>query len=293
MFPEGSPPHPHRRWSLRSSWGELAFAGLVIAMASGVALALPYDAGHPYDTVAWLLLTNPAASFFRNIHYWTGQLFLVLTFAHTWDHLSRWTETRVPRTRWWRVVMSLPLAGFVMFSGFLLKGDAEAQQALRLATALLDQVPGIGHLLAISLFGSDGHRQILYVHHVATASMLTWIFTAEHARVLWPRLVSVVEALVPIAWLSLFVTPALHDGLDPVVKGPWYFLGLQEALHWSGQPLWLVAGAVAALLLMLRLPRWSERQARRGKLGAGGRCRDLRDPDDSRDVVPRRELVAR
>src|SRR5512140_3393147 len=147
MSPEGSKPHAPRRWSLHSSWGELAFAGLLIAMASGVALALPFDAGRPYDSVAWLLLTNPAASFFRNIHYWAGQWFLVLPLAHTWDHLSRWTEIRVPRTRWWRVTVSLPLAGFVMFSGFLLKGDAESQQALRLATALLDEVPIIGHSL--------------------------------------------------------------------------------------------------------------------------------------------------
>ena len=160
---------------------------------------------------------------------------------------------------------SLPLAGFVMFSGFLLKGDAESQQAFRLVTALLDRIPGIGHLLAVALFGSEGHRQILYVRHVATASMLTWAFTAEHARAVWPRLVSVIEALVPIAWLSLFLTPALHDGLDPVVKGPWYLLGLQEALHWSSQPLWLIGAAVLVLLLMVRLPRMGERQARRVK----------------------------
>jgi quinol-cytochrome oxidoreductase complex cytochrome b subunit len=264
MFPEG-PLHPHRRWALRSSWGELAYAGLLIALASGVALALPYDVDRPYDSVAWLLLANPAASYFRNIHYWAGQWFLVLTLAHAWDHLARSTETRVPRTRWWRVVVSLPLAAFVMFSGFLLKGDAESQQALLLSTALLERIPVVGHLLAVSLFGSEAHRQILYVHHVATASMLTWVFTAEHARALWPRLVPVVESLVPIAWLSVFLTPALHDGLDPVVKGPWYFLGLQEALHWSSRPLWIVAAAFVALVLMLRLPRWSERQARRGK----------------------------
>src|SRR5512140_60462 len=189
MSPEGLPAHTHGRWSLRASWGELAFAGLLVALASGVALALPYDVDHPFDSVAWILLANPAAAFFRNIHYWAGQWFLVFTLAHAWDHMSRWTETRVPQSRWRRVVVSLPLAGFVMFSGFLLKGDAESQQALRLATALLDQVPVIGHLLAVAVFGSEGHRQIIYVHHVATASMLTWIFTAEHARALWPRLV--------------------------------------------------------------------------------------------------------
>jgi hypothetical protein len=169
------------------------------------------------------------------------------------------------------VVASLPLAAFVMFSGFLLRGDAEAQQALRLATALLDGIPAVGRLAATALFGTEGHRQILYVNHVATASMLAWAFTAEHARAVWPRVVAVVETALPIAMVSLLAGPTLHDPLDPVVKGPWYVLGLQEAFHWSSRPLWLAAAGVLILLVMSRLPRLDERPAawaRRGLAAA-------------------------
>ncbi len=169
MSPE-RPPHAPRRWALRASWGELSFAGLLLAVASGVALAVPYDSERPYDSLALLLLTNPAGAFFRNLHYWTAQVFLVFTLAHTWDHLARWTESRLPRRMWWRTTASLPLAAFVMLSGFMLKGDAEAQQALRLVTSLLEQVPLIGRLISVALIGTEGHRQILFVHHVATAT---------------------------------------------------------------------------------------------------------------------------
>ncbi len=267
MSPERPQHRAPRRWAFRSTWGELAFAGVWLAVASGIALAVPYDAQHPYDSIALVLLTNPAASLFRNIHYWAGQLFFVLTLAHAWDHLSRWTESRVPRTMWWRVTASAPLAVFVMLSGFMLKGDAEAQQALRIVTALLEQAPWVGRLLSVAVFGTESNRQILYVHHVATASLLTWLFVAEHARAMWPRLVTSVEAFVPIAVVSLFVSPALHDGLDPVVKGPWYFLGLQEALHWSSRPVLLVALGVAFVAVVAALPRLSERAGRAAKVG--------------------------
>jgi len=261
--------HPHgpRRWSLRSSSGEIAFAGLLLAAASGIALAVPYDVERPYDSLALLLLTNPAGAFFRNLHYWTAQVFLVLTLAHTWVHLARWTETRVPRRVWWRTAASLPLAGFVMLSGFMLKGDAEAQQALRLVGSLLDLVPWLGGVLSAALFGTEGHRQVLYVHHVATASLLVWLFVAEHARAIWPRLAAIVETLAPATLVSLFVSPALHDGIDPVVKGPWYFLGLQEALHWSRWPIVVVAIGAAAVALVAVLPRLSEPRARAAKIG--------------------------
>ena len=260
-------PHGHRRWALRASWGELAFAGLLLAAASGIALAVPYAAERPYDSLALLLLTNPAGALFRNLHYWAGQIFLVLTLAHTWDHLARWTESRLPRKMWWRTTALLPLAAFVMLSGFMLKGDAEAQQAIRLVTSLLGQVPWIGPLVSIAIVGTEGHRQILYVHHVATASMLIWVFVAEHARAIWPRMVAVVEVLAPASLASLFLSPALHDGLDPVVKGPWYFLGLQEALHWTSRPIVILAASAGLVGLVAVLPRLSERWARTVKVG--------------------------
>ncbi len=227
---------------------------------------MPYDSERPYDSLALLLLTNPAGAFFRNLHYWTAQVFLVFTLAHTWDHLARWTESRLPRRMWWRTTASLPLAAFVMLSGFMLKGDAEAQQALRLVTSLLEQVPVIGRLISVALVGTEGHRQILYVHHVATATMLIWAFVAEHARATWPRMVAVVEVLAPAALVSVFVSPALHDGLDPIVKGPWYFLGLQEALHWTRWPMLIVAAGAALVGLVAVVPRLSERRARAAKV---------------------------
>lgn len=270
MSPERNGPHVPRRWSLRSTFGDLAFAGLLIAALSGIPLAVPFDIRNPFDSLAVILLTNPAAAFFRNVHYWSAQLFLVLTLAHAWDHLRRGTESRPRRGVWFHVAMSAPLAAFLMLSGFILKGDAEGQQAARILSGVLEQLPLVGRGISELLLGAEGNRQLLYVHHVATASILVWLFVAEHARGLWPRRVAVIESFLLVAAASLFLTPSLHDGVNPIVKGPWYFLGLQELLHWTSRPAIVLALGVALLALLVLLPRASDRWTRLSKVLLAG-----------------------
>jgi hypothetical protein len=72
--------------------------------------------------------------------------------------------------------------------------------------------------------------------------------------------------------LALGLTPGLHDGLDPIVKGPWYFLGLQEILHWTHRPVWVLWGGVlpfAALYAVRDLPAPDTRRVKRILLASG------------------------
>ena len=102
-------------------------------------------------------------------------------------------------------------------------------------------------MLSALLFGTGSDRQVLYVHHIATASIFLWLLVVEHARAVWPRPVATLVAFAPVAVAALVLTPGLHDGLSPIVKGPWYFLGLQETLHWLSHPVWAVVAALALL----------------------------------------------
>ena len=270
MSPE-RPVHWSRpRIAIRPTWGDLAFACLAVAAASGVALAVPYDGREPLNSIAAMLLLNPAAAFVRNVHFWAAQLFLLLSLAHVWDHLARATEWRVGRRVWLRLTLSIPVIGFLMLSGFMLKGDAEAQQAIRIVEGVLDGIPWLGRLLSIGLLGTAANRQVLYVHHVATATIFVWLVVAEHARAIWPRAVAVIESSLPIVALSAVLAPVLHDGLAGVVKGPWYFLGLQEMLHWTARPLMVVVAGVLFLVVFVGLPRCSDRTARAIKVGLVG-----------------------
>ena len=261
------------RWqrSTGSTWGDAAFASLAIAALTGIALAMPYDVRAPYDSLASLLLTNPAGSFFRSLHYWSSQAFVLLTLVHAWDHLRRSTERHVPSGVWLRVSLSIPLGLFLVLSGFLLRGDAEATQAGRIVSTAAGYLPLVGPLLTAALFGAGpGSLQLVYVHHVATATLFTWLIVAEHARAVWPRRVTLVVTTLPLVALAAFVTPSLHDGLALLVKGPWYFVGLQEVLHFVARPLLVVAASLVALAGFAALPRLSSLSARRVKIALAG-----------------------
>ena len=230
-------------WS--SPWGtlgDLATASFVIAALSGAAVAVPFNPTDGYGSIATLLLANPAGTFFRNLHYWTSQACLILTVLHIWDHLRSSTEQRVRRGVWLRLSLTLPLLVFIMLSGFMLRGDADARQALRIVTEAISRVPLVGSGLATLAFGVGGRLDVVYVQHAATATILVWLFIIEHARRVWPKLNAFLSVLLTTGVISLFLSPGLHDGLDPIIKGPWYFLGLQEILHWTPWPLAVVLG---------------------------------------------------
>ncbi len=249
-----------------ATFGGFAFASLLVVAVSGIGLALPFDAHKPYDSVALLLLTNPGARFYRNIHYFAAQIFLVLTLVHTWDHLRRSTERRLSAPMWARVTLSLPLVALLMLSGFILKGDAESVQALRIVSTVAGQIPLVGRSLAVAAFGpATGDLQVLYLHHIATATVLVWLIVAEHARAIWPKTLPVVLVFTVTAGLGLFISPTLHDGFDTLVRGPWYFLGVQELLHWTAHPGLVIAFICVVLCAVFWLPRLSEDRARRVK----------------------------
>jgi hypothetical protein len=208
-------------------------------------VAIPFEPGDAYASVAAMLVGSPAAAFFRNVHYWAGQACLILTLLHLWDHLRAGTERRVSRGVWLRLALTLPLLAFIMLSGFLLRGDADARQAFRIVTEATAQVPLVGPLAATLMFGASERLDVTYVQHAATATILVWLFIIEHARRIWPRPASFLAVLVATGGLALVVSPGLHDGLDPVMKGPWYFLGLQEVLHWTPWPVAAVLAGAA------------------------------------------------
>ncbi len=251
-------------WNARlPSIGDLAFAAFWLALGSGALVAVPYDAAAAADSLQLLLLTNPAGAFLRGLHYWSAQLFLVFTALHLIEHLARRTEARVRLGVWLRLVLSTVVVVYLMVSGYVLKGDAEGQLARHVLAGLLDRLPLLGGALHSLLVGPEESLQLLYVQHAATATLLTLAFIVEHFRRAWPGPAAWLTVLGSSAALSLALVPVLHDAADPVVKGPWYMLGLQELLHWLGSPglAWIPLLAALALLAGLPLlpPRWSGR----------------------------------
>ncbi len=234
---------------LPGTYGAIALASLLICAVSGIPLAFPFDVSEPFESLKVMMLTNPAGVFFRNMHYWSAQSFLVFTILHFWDHLYRSTEDNVKKGIWIRLVVSIFFIFFVMLSGFILKGDADSMQARMIFGSLLATIPG-GKWISYSLLGKEGDFQILYVHHIATATIFIFIITYEHVRTVWPRMKVFLISLGMLAIFSFLFQAPIQTHITNIVKGPWYFLGLQEILHWTSHP-WIVL--ICLLLLMILL----------------------------------------
>ena len=251
---------------LGSTFGQIGISTFFIACVTGIILAIFYDIKEPYNSISSMLIANQPASFLRSLHYWSSQLFLIFTILHIWDHLRKSTEKNVKSGVWIRVTISILAIFFVMLSGFILKGDTDSLQAKRILTTLLDSIPFVGNLFSFSLLGGEEDFQLTYVHHIATATIFIWIIIVEHAKQLWPKTKTTVYFLIPTILLSLLIIPTLHDGINPAMKGPWYFLGMQELFHYFSSPEIVMWGVLLFVLVIGILPKFNDSIAKRIKI---------------------------
>ncbi len=238
----------------RDTFGAVATANLLICVISGIFLAIPFRIDQPYESIGALLITNPWGTFFRNIHYWSGQLFLIFTILHIWDYIKLPREIDQRRGIWFRLVLSILATLFVMLTGFILKGDADSLQARRIFESLISGIPLLGNLFVSSFFGQEGNFQLIYIHHIATATIFLFIVLFEHARTIWVKPLTFLVVLLFITLVGFLFQAPLHNNLHQVVKGPWYLVGLQEILHWMRHPSRILIFLLVLLVLLYYLP---------------------------------------
>jgi hypothetical protein len=235
------------------SLGELGYAALVVVLVTGGALGVLYDPAHPLLSLETIQGAVRFGWLIRATHGWASQLLLVVVGLHLFDQLWFGGVRRLSPAAWWRVVLAGVLLVGAMFSGFLLRGDAEASAAHRIAQEVLRAVPVIGRALASSLLDPPGSAlPRVYLHHLVTCTLLPWLLCVEHARKVWSGPLLAVAVLVVVTLGALIIRPAL--GSPPgtasgILWGPWYFMGGQELLRHV--PFWLPTLVVPAAMVLL------------------------------------------
>lgn len=246
---------PFRYWNrLLPTTGMLSFASFLVAVLSGVVLAFFYDVHRPLDSLEVMATLNRPAHLFRSLHYWSGQLFMGFFLLHFLEYLLLRGDRKILYGVWSRLVLSLFFIFFVMLSGFMLKGDREGLLATRILRGLLAELDS-GQGLSFAVLGQKSSLQILYMHHIATATIFVLYIIVEHSRRIWPTSSATLYALAASLILSVAWPVALLQPHHQIIKGPWYFLGLQEALHWMSSPVWLWPIIGLVFLALLALPR--------------------------------------
>lgn len=238
----------------KTTYGQISIASLAICLVSGVLIAIPYDIENPFLSISSLMVLNPAASFIRNLHFWSSQLFFIFSLIHIWDHFNKKHNIRLKKVVWLRLSIGVMIIFLAMLTGFLLKGDADSKQAWRILDSLINGIPLIGNILSLSFLGKEGSLQLIYVHHIATFTIFIAVITFEHSRKIWPKSFEFILILLITSLLAFLFTAPLHDGINPSVKGPWYFVGFQEILHWLTLPSFSIIIIAIFILLIYVIP---------------------------------------
>ena len=234
----------------KQTFGTLALAMFWIVLLSGVMLAVPFDVKTPYLSISNIMVSNPWASLIRNAHFWSSQFFLILSLIHLYDHFHYKEKIGLKKGMAFRLSLGVLIIFLAMLTGFLLKGDSDSEQARQILETLAERIPLIGKSLAFSLLGDTGSFQLIYVHHIATFTVFITIIMVEHSRKFWPSATDFILSFLAVLVVSYFFSAPLHDNLNPTVKGPWYFVGFQEILHWLSHPEWSLLLFLALLILV-------------------------------------------
>jgi len=231
---------------------------------SGLFVAYQYDYTAAYSSVITMDNSLPYGAFLRSLHYYSSQAFFLFLLIHIGEYICRGVHLNMPVCSWIKLVLTIPGAILLLFTGYILKGDIVGVSAGRIAEQLVLNIPFIGNALNRFFFSlrHDGLYRVYFNHALVLGLLCGWA--------LWSHLKKraikghyVLLCLFIVFGICFFCKAPLdappNDAEAMLVKGPWFFLGIQELLRYFS-PLW--AGIVypsGIIVLLLLLPAASKK----------------------------------
>jgi quinol-cytochrome oxidoreductase complex cytochrome b subunit len=264
---------PQRTLRLSLTWG-LGGMGVVLVfllIGTGLMLKFVYEPspGHAYDSILYLESQVPFGQLVRNIHRWSGNGLIFVTFLHLLRvfYTSAFAPPR--QLNWIFGLVLLSAVIFSNFTGYLLPWDQIAYWAITISTSMLDYLPVVGTGIKNWVLGGTEPSPVTLInfyalHTAILPALLLFVLPFHFWRIrkanglvvprsptedpgtkgpmvdAMPHLIvrevaTAVVLLAVILLISMFFDAPLADqanpGLSPnPTKAPWYFMGLQELL---------------------------------------------------------------
>ncbi|MGD9900335.1 MAG: cytochrome b N-terminal domain-containing protein [Calditrichaceae bacterium] len=238
-------------------WGEISLSSLVLALISGLLLIPVYISGEdPFRSISQFISDGYMGVFLHGFHSYAGDIFLISTIIHVIEYLLKKSYQSYTLKSWGLLIILFIISILTIFSGFLSIGSKESFSAVHIFDGILQTLPVIGNTLSNFLLQSDRSETplaVIYTHHAATFSILSVILTYVHIRRLKSERYAFVYTIIVISFFTIVFPVKLGfrpDAVIEVVKGPWYFIGLQELLAWLPVS---IAGLVFPSLILIAL----------------------------------------
>ncbi|MFC1491727.1 cytochrome b N-terminal domain-containing protein [Nitrospinota bacterium] len=237
----------------------LGLASLLVCLLSGLVLTYQYHPfGNVFKNVEEITTVIPYGFFFRRLHYASGQLFVILVLLHSTDHFLRRRYRRYSVRKWALLVIPLGICFFILFTGYILKGDKDGIYAGNIFYNILRDIPVLGDTIArFVMRPGETFYWLPYLYHSIFLPILLIFLIRDHIFNWFPDTKLFLIATAVLSVYSLFVRMPLdippHADIR-VVMGPWFFLGIQVCLSVISP---LLVGIVMPLIffaLLLLLP---------------------------------------
>ncbi len=179
-------PEPSARVTFTWCLGGLAFWMLFIEAVTGALLMFRYvpSMESAYASVQSITHVAPYGFAIRNLHYWCGQIMVVLVVLHMVRVFITRSYAPPRHVNWVIGVSLLVMTLFIDFTGYLLVWDDRSLWAWTIARNLAATVPVMGDSIAGMLFGpqtaSDEALVRVYAWHVFILPLAMGIVTAWH-----------------------------------------------------------------------------------------------------------------
>ncbi|WP_458775670.1 cytochrome b N-terminal domain-containing protein [Desulforhopalus sp. 52FAK] len=257
-------PESTLRFGLSLGLGGMAATLFSVMVISGLLQLLSYSPQpeSAYSSIQQLYNVGEVGGFIRNVHFWSGNLLVIMSFLHLLRVFFTGAIDRKRRMNWLVGICLFILLLFTNFTGYLLPWDQLAYWAVTIFTNMLSYVPVIGEQLALLFRGGREvgatTLHIFFGLHVGLIPLIIVVLLVFHFWLVRkagglirqeangkriavvPHLISrefatatVIVALVCI-FSSLVDAPLAgpaNPGESPnPAKAAWYFMGLQELL---------------------------------------------------------------
>ncbi|OGR03415.1 MAG: hypothetical protein A2520_09235 [Deltaproteobacteria bacterium RIFOXYD12_FULL_53_23] len=232
----------------------MSLVSLYLSVLSGMVVALQYDPTTPFFSASSLDLLMPYGQFFRSCHFYSSQLFILFSLAHLTAVIIEKSDQQLNFGKWFLLVVSVPTALLLLFTGYVLRADATGEAAGVIAENITLSIPYLGETLNSLLFAieAEGMKRI-YANHLVGFGLVWGVCCWDHLRRYRVSFSQHSLLLFGTVALSLCLVAPMEPtrlGLFHI-QGPWFLLGLQELLRYV-QPFWagvIFPGTLVAALV--------------------------------------------
>jgi len=221
-------------------WGEKSIVALYLSLISGLVVALQFNPAEPFYSLSAIQVLTPFGSFWRGLHYYASQLFFLLSVMHLGAIIWEGKHGLFLLTKWFMLIAALGVTLLLLFTGYVLRGDATGEAAGLIAENITLSLPLVGHWLNELLFAvSTEAMKRVHANHLVGLGVVWLVLSWDHFRRYRVKIWQHPWLVLALAGVALLISAPLEpERLGMLhITGPWFFLGLQELLRLV-QPFW-------------------------------------------------------